>query len=735
MSTDVRRRGRPLGVVARIAAWTTRHRGRVLLAGVIVLVVAVALFKSAGNDFSNSLTLPGTQSQAAVNALQRDFPQRAGDQDQIVFATAHGSVTSAATKARIASALTQVTHLPHVVSVASPYTSAGAHQISPDHTVAFATVTFDEQARSLPVAAINKVISTAQAAHTGSLQVELGGQAIEHAKKPSLGSATLIGLLAAMIILLITFGSFIAMGLPIITALLGLGVGISLAGLISHVTQIPDFATELAAMIGLGVGIDYALFIVTRFRENRQHGDSVDVAVTQAMDTAGRAVLFAGATVILALLGQLVLGVGLLSGLAIASALVVLTTLLTTLTVLPALLSRFGDRIGRRSSRLSRSPRPAGRLSGAWLRWSHAIARHPWRGVITGLIVMLGLAVPALSLRSGTSDAGNDPTSQTSRHAYDLITRGFGAGHNGPLQVVIRLPHRDDTAAVTAVTRALHAQHDVASVAAAQISPAGTTALINAYPRSSPQSAATTSLVNHLRDAVLPQVQHATASHVLVGGATASAVDFSHVLSTKLALFIGIVLILSAILLALVFRSLIVPLQAAVMNLLSIGASLGVIVAIFQWGWLGGLLGVTPGPIESFIPEVLFAIVFGLSMDYEVFIVSRIHEEWVRSHDASAAVHHGMATTGRLITAAAAIMICVFASFALGDIRDVKLFGISMASAVFLDAFVVRSLLLPSVLQLLGPRTWWMPDWLSRRTPRISIDADIPVLVPALEER
>ena len=301
--------------------------------------------------------------------------------------------------------------------------------------------------------------------------------------------------------------------------------------------------------------------------------------------------------------------------------------------------------------------------------------------------------------------------------------------------MVVRLSRRDDTAAVTAVTGALRAQRDIASVAPAQISPAGTTALINAYPRSSPQSAATTRLVNHLRDAVLPQLHRATAPRVLVGGATASAVDFSHVLSTKLPLFIGIVLILSAILLALVFRSLIVPLQAVVMNLLSIGGSLGVIVAVFQWGWLGSVLGVTPGPIEAFIPEVLFAIVFGLSMDYEVFIVSRIHEEWVRSRDSSAAVHHGMSTTGRLITAAAAIMISVFGSFALGDNRDVKLFGISMASAVFLDAFVVRSLLLPSVLQLLGPRTWWMPAWLIRRTPQISIDAEIPILTPVLEER
>ncbi|MGH2895416.1 MAG: MMPL family transporter [Solirubrobacteraceae bacterium] len=348
---------------------------------------------------------------------------------------------------------------------------------------------------------------------------------------------------------------------------------------------------------------------------------------------------------------------------------------------------------------------------------------------------MLGLAIPALSLRAGTSDAGNDTTDLTSRHAYDLITQGFGAGHNGPLSIVVHLPRRGDVTAVNAVAAALRTQRDIASVSPAQLSPAGTTAVLDAYPRSSPQSAATTSLVNQLRDEVLPPLQRTTASRVLVGGASASAVDFSHVLSSKLPLFIAIVLVLSALLLALVFRSLIVPLQAAAMNLLSIGASLGVIVAIFQWGWLGSALGVTPGPIEAFIPEVLFAIVFGLSMDYEVFIVSRIHEEWIRRRDASAAVHHGMSTTGRLIIAAATIMICVFASFALGDNRNIKLFGISMASAVFLDAFVVRSLLLPSVLQILGPRTWWMPGWLNRRTPRITIDAEIAPLTPAMEER
>ncbi len=724
MSTPpVRKRRR--GMVARLAAGTMRHRRRVLVAWIVALVAVVGALKVTGANFSNALTLAGTQSQAAVNLLRHDFPTQAGDQDQIVFATAGGSITAAAPRARIGRALARVASLPHVVSVVSPYAAPGARQVSADRTVAFATVTFDAQARALPVAAIDRVIAVSQTARTASLQVALGGQAIEHAEKPSLGSATTVGLLAAVVILLLTFGSFIAMGLPIVTALLGLGVGIGLAGLGSRLIQIPDFATQLAAMIGLGVGIDYALFIVTRFRENRQRGEPVDDAVIGAMDTAGRAVLFAGATVIVALLGQLVLGVGLLDGLAIASALAVLTTMLAALTVLPALLSRYGERVGRRSPRLSRGRSAGAATPGGWLRWSQALARHPWRGVIAGLAIMLGLAVPALSLRAGSSDAGNDAAHRTTRHAYDLIAKGFGAGANGPLSVVVRLPRPHDPAAVSAVAVALRAAPDIASVSPARFSPASTTAVLAAYPRSSPESAATASLVRHLRGAVLAPIERSTATTILIGGASASAIDFSHVLSTKLPLFIAVVVVLSAILLALVFGSLIIPLQAAVMNLLSIAASLGVIVAVFQWGWLGGVVGVTPGPIEAFIPEILFAIVFGLSMDYEVFIISRIHEEWGRRRDAQAAVHHGMSTTGRLITAAATIMICVFASFALGDNRDVKLFGVSLASAVFLDAFVVRSLLLPSVLQLLGPRTWWMPSWLSRRAPRISLEPEL----------
>jgi RND superfamily putative drug exporter len=446
-------------------------------------------------------------------------------------------------------------------------------------------------------------------------------------------------------------------------------------------------------------------------------------------------VLFAGVTVILALLGQFLLGVGLLDGLATASALAVLTTMLAALTVLPALLSRFGDRASHRSGLLSRKRNAGAPGSGLWLRWSHGIARHPWRGAAAGLAIMLALAVPALSLRAGSSDAGNDTGTLTTHHAYVLIAEGFGAGANGPLSVVVQLPRANDNAAVRSVSTDLARTSGIASVSPARFSPAGTTAVVDAYPRSSPQSAATSDLVEHLRNAVLPRVERSTGARILIGGASASAIDFSHVLSGKLPLFIAVVLLLSAILLALVFRSVIIPLQAAAMNLLSIGASLGVIVAIFQWGWLDGLFGVTPGPIESFIPEVLFAIVFGLSMDYEVFIVSRIHEEWARSRDATAAIHHGMRTTGRLITAAAAIMICVFGSFALGDNRDVKLFGVSLATAVFLDAFVVRSLLLPSVLQILGSRTWWMPTWLSGRVPHLSIDPELGSLTPALEDQ
>jgi RND superfamily putative drug exporter len=724
------------GILARLALRTARHPRVTVAAWLVLLVGALAASGALGTEFSNNFSLPGTESQRAANLLKRDFPAQAGDSDQIVLAARHGLVTEPAVRARVAPMLARVATIAHVTGVVSPYSAAGARAISPDGRVAFATVTFDKRANVLPTSAVERVISTATGASSPQLQIALGGQAIEQVQKPSLGAATVIGLLAAIVVLLITFGSVVAMGLPIVTALLGLGTGIGLAGIASHVIGMPNFSTELAAMIGLGVGIDYALFIVTRFRENyREQGDLMR-AIVGAMDTAGRAVLFAGATVIIALLGQFALGIEFLYGLAIASVLAVLMTMLAALSVLPALLARFGERIGRRKDGAradAAAEHQQQEARGFWTRWSALIERHPWPCAIVGLAIMLTLASPALSLRMGNSDAGNNPTGQTTRQAYDLLAKGFGPGFNGPLEVVASLPRAGDATTLAAIQGALRGAADVASVSPPRVSPRGLTAVFNVYPRSAPQSLATTELVTALRHQTLPPVAAATGATLLVGGTNALAIDFTRVLSNKLPLFIGVVVLLSALLLFVVFRSLLIPLQAALMNLLSIGAALGVVVAIFQWGWLGSFFNVKGAPIQAFIPVMLFAIVFGLSMDYEVFLISRVHEEWMRSRDARRATSRGLALTGRVITAAATIMICVFLSFVVGGERVVELFGLSLASAVFLDAFIVRSLLLPAVLHILGARTWALPDWLGRRLPHIAIDRELGT-VPAFEK-
>jgi RND superfamily putative drug exporter len=714
---------RRLGVVARAGSWAGRHRRLILIGWIVLLVGSLGISQAVGTNYSTNFSLPGTESQRATDLLKRDFPAQSGDSDQVVLRAREGRITDPAVRAQVEPMLKEVAALPHVTGMVNPYSPAGAHAVSADGQIAFATVNFDKRANVLPKASIENVISTAERARSKQLEVQLGGQAIEQAQKPSLGTATAVGLFAAMIILFITFGSLLAMGLPIVTALLGLGTGIGLAGLASQLIGVPSFAIQLAAMIGLGVGIDYALFIVTRFRENFRAGAELQPAIDDAMDSAGRAVLFAGVTVIIALLGQFLLGVSFLYGLAVASALAVLMTMLAALTVIPAALSRLGARVGRPSRRERVNPRePGAAPRGFWASWANTIQRHPWPGALAGLAIMLVLAAPVLALRLGNSDAGNNPPSDTTRQAYDLIAKGFGPGSNGPLEVVARLPHAGVSAALASVAGTLKATANVANVSPARLSPSGQTAVFNVYPRSAPQSLATTELVHSLRETVLPPVAHSTGTTLLVGGQQATTVDFTGVLSSKLPLFIGIVVLLSALLLLVVFRSLVIPVQAAVMNLLSIAASLGVVVAIFQWGWLGSFFNVKGGPIEAFIPVMLFAIVFGLSMDYEVFLVSRIHEEWGRSNDASCAVNRGLASTGRVITAAAAIMICVFASFALGDERVLKLFGLSLATAVFLDAFVVRSLLLPSVLELLGRRTWVFPAWLERHLPKLAID-------------
>jgi RND superfamily putative drug exporter len=719
-----------------IARWTMAHRRIVVVGWIIAAVGIFAVAGSVGKKTANDFTLPGTGTQHAVDLLRSRFPAQAGDADQIVFHAKAGTLSSSADRATIEATLGRIARLPHVTGVVSPY-APGAHAISRDRTIGFATVTFDHRANALPKRAVNRVITAAESVRSPTLQVELGGQAIEQAQQASLGFATVVGIAAAIIILLLSLGSFSAMGLPIATALFGLGAGVGVITLASHVVDMPDFASELALMIGLGVGIDYALFIVTRFRENyRTNGGDVAEAVTAAMNTSGRAVLFAGATVVIALLGMFALGVTILNGAAVAAAIGVVLVLSASITLLPALLGFAGRRIGdagRRAARTADEDRP-----GFWRRWGGHVQRRPALTAIVATALMLTLAAPALSLRLASSDAGNDPSTHTTRKAYDLLAKGFGPGFNGPLQMAVALPAAHDTAALTRLTASLRSTPGVASVASPRLNPTGTAAAVIAYPSTSPQSAQTSSLVTRLRDRVIPPIEQSTHARVFVGGATASQVDFAHVLASKLPLFIAIVVALAALLLMVVFRSLVIPVQAAVMNLLSIAASLGVVQAVFERGWLGSLFGVQAGPIDAFIPVLAFAIVFGLSMDYEVFLVSRVHEEWSARGDANAAVREGLARTGRVITAAAAVMVAVFGAFAISGNRVLAMFGFAMASAVFLDAVVIRMALLPAVLQLLGRTTWALPRWLDRRLPRVALESEPtakpqPRLEPALE--
>jgi RND superfamily putative drug exporter len=748
--------------VLRLARWSTTHRLYVALGWVVLLIAINALAQSAGTEYSNNFTLPNSDAQRASDLLQRSFPAQAGDRDTIVFKVSSGSVLDPAVRTRMSAMFAEVATLPHVTSVISPYVGAAAGKsISASGRIAFATVVFDEKANLLPTSAPERVVEVARAAIRPGLDVELGGQAIEATKKPGFGISTAVGLLAAIVILLLTFGSMIAMGLPIVTALAGLGTGLGVIALFTHVVDTPNFSSELAAMIGLGVGIDYALFILTRFREayatpGPTFHDSRE-SVVQAIDTAGRAVLFAGSTVVIALLGMMLLGVDFLYGVAISASIGVLLVMLASLTLLPALLSLAGARVaagGRRARRRARAAEQAGASiapaldgasgatatasGGAWIRWSAFVQRRPWAIASVAAMAMLVIAAPATALRLGSSDASNDPANQTTHRAYELLAEGFGQGFNGPLLVVAKVPNPQREAVENGVVAhtapatgkppveqlraAIAATPGVVSVAPAKLNPAGNVATITVYPRSSPQAYATSQLVTHLRQHVIPPVEARTGMTVYVGGVTAGAVDFATVLGHKLPLFIGVVVLLSALLLMIVFRSLVIPLQAAVMNLLSIGASLGVIVAIFQWGWLGSLMGTQQGPIESFIPVMLFAIVFGLSMDYEVFLVSRMHERWTLTRDNPRAVAEGLALTGRVVTAAAAIMVCVFLSFVLGEERVIKEFGLSLASAVFLDALVVRCMLLPATLNIIGRITWSIPAWLDRVLPRVSVE-------------
>jgi putative drug exporter of the RND superfamily len=722
--------------LGRLAGACYDRRRIVLGVWVLAIIGITLLTQVVGTHFENKFTAGNTPSQQAAKILATKFPSKSGDTASIVF---HTATPIADNKAQIDQVVENVGPLPYVRSVTGPFSPAGAHQISTRANIAFAQVQFSTDAADIPTSAVDRVVTTAQAAARPGFQVALGGSPISAVTRASPGSSEGIGILAAIIIMLVAFGSVVAMGLPVITALAGLGIGIALLELFTHLLVVPNFSLEMAALIGIGVGIDYALFIVTRYRQGLHEGRDPRAAVVTAGMTAGRSVLFAGSTVVISLFGLYLIGQPYMIGVATGCIADVLMVLIAALTLLPAMLGFVGhavDKLHLPGLLQSGGPPPE---NGFWHRWSRLVQRRAWVTGTVAALILIALALPLFSMRLAFTDAGNDPTSLTTRQAYDLLAQGFGPGFNGPLLIAADMHGPSDRAAVLRLQSAVAAHHQgIAYVTPAQFNSDDTGAVIIAYPTTSPQSAQTDTLVQTLRHDVIPPVVANTGVTAQVGGETASSIDAANFLDHRLWIVIGAVLVLSFLLLMVVFRSLVLPLKAVIMNLFSVGAAYGVMVAVFQWSWAGRIIGIgEKGPIDPYIPVILFVVLFGLSMDYEVFLLSRIREEWLKTGDNSTAVADGLALTGRIITAGAAIMFCVFASFVVKDPSHVlKVFGVGLATAVLVDATVVRMALVPSLMKLLGPANWWMPAWMDRSIPKISIEATpAPLPQPALARR
>jgi RND superfamily putative drug exporter len=711
--------------VAALARWCVRRRLVVVLLWLLALGGVTAAAAATGSAYSNNYEAPGTESGRATQLLRDGFPGLGGDVDSVVWHTTSGTVRSSDVEQAMTGTLDKIAALPGVASIVSPYEGRRSGQISSDGRTAYARVAFDDQAENIHKGQAQAVVDTAKAAGTKGLQVELGGSAIGLTESSGGHIAEIVGVVVAAVVLFLAFGSLAASLLPIATALVGVGTAYAGIVLLGHAMTVADFAPMLGMLIGLGVGIDYALFIVTRHRRGLKRGLPVAEAARNAVATTGRAVVFAGATVCIALLGMLILRLGFLNGVAIAASLTVVLTVAASVTLLPALLSFIGPRaLSRRERRrlYERGPQPE-IPTGLAARWSVFVERHPKLLGAVAVAVMALLALPTFSLHLGTSDQGNDPKSATTRQAYDLLAEGFGPGVNGPLTLVTRVGGAEDKLALDNLDTTLRATEGVAAVTPVTYNTGGSTAYLTVVPEYAPQSQETSDLVNRLRTDVLPRAEADTALDVHVGGVTASYDDFAAVIVGKLPLFVGVVIGLGCVLLLLAFRSLGIPLKAAVMNIAAVVAAFGVVVAIFQWGWGSELLGLgRAGPIEPFLPVIMVSVLFGLSMDYQVFLVSRMYEEWLETGDNRRAVRVGLAETSRVINSAAVIMISVFLAFVLSGDRVIAMFGIALASAVALDAFVLRTLLVPALMHLLGGANWWLPRRLDRRLPRISIE-------------
>ncbi len=690
------------GPLARLARFCHRRRRLVLLTWVVgaaaVIVVGFGFKAPADDDFTGG----ATESARAQDLIKNHFPQEKGDTVTLAI-RADGDVE--AVRPRVEKVIGTLAHAPHVVSVSSPYQAPG--QISGDRRTAFAPVQLDAVAAKVPISDITKMIADVRAASGDGMTLALGGAPVTAAETPAGGPTEGIGLLAAVIVLLIAFGSLLAMGLPIVTALFGIGTGLAAIGLLGHLLPAPGFGSIVAGLIGLGVGVDYALFIVTRYRESLAEGDDPEDATVHALATAGRSVMFAGLTVVVALLGLFVMQQRLLNAVAVAASVTVLMTMITAITLLPALLGFTGRRIDR--FRLPLLGRGTGRPLSE--RWAGVIQRRPWTGVLVSAVVLLGLAVPALSMRLSFPDASVQAHSTSGYTAHHLLAGGFGSGYDAPLIVVARPP-----ADAARVAGAVAHTPGIVSVTPVRTSRDGTAAMFVAYPRSGAQDAATPALVHRLRDTVIPGA--AGRSSVYVGGPNAGAIDFSDAVTSRLPWLIAVVVGLSLLLLLVLVRSVAIAIKAAVMNLLSIAAAYGVLTAVVQWGWLGHALGFPAHmPVTAWVPLFMFPILFGLSTDYEVFLISRIREEYDQGAGTRPAVTRGLARTARVITAAAAIMVCVFSSTLLGGDVQVKQIGLGLGVAVLIDATIVRMVLVPAVMELLGSVNWWLPAWLDRLLP------------------
>ena len=721
------------GALARLARACARHGWRTIAIWVVAAVAIVAASTTIGGTLVDEFTIPDSDAQRATDLLEQRFPQQSGEAAQIVFAAPEGqTLAQGGAPAAIRTALADAARIPGVEDVGNPLTGRAAG-LSDDGRIAYVDVQFSEQSFDVPKENVDQLENGTRAALEGTdVQVAFTGPVVQNSEAPETGTSELLGLIAAIIILLVMLGSVVAAGLPIVMALVSVGLGLTLLTLAAAVTNFNTITPVLATMLGLGVGIDYALFILTRFRQGIHDGLSGEDAAAAAVSTAGRAVVFAGLTVAISISALAVIGLDFITKLGLGAAITVVTAVVAAITLLPAILSLLGPRIdkGRVPFTRVRDASTAGAENTVMGRWGRFVTRHARSSAIAATALIVILAIPVFSVHLGSSDAGSNPPDTTTRQAYDLLAEGFGPGFNGPLLVTV--DQGRDPGAADRLAAAFRDTPGVASVSKPNVNDAGDTAIVTVYPTTSPQSTATQDLVDHLRGDVVPATLDGDGARAYIGGQTAAFDDVAQRIFERLPLFLLVVIGITFVLLSMAFRSIVVAIKASITTLMSAFAAFGILIAVFQWGWGMSAIGLDrTGPIESFLPVIVFAILFGLSMDYEVFLVSRIREEYVNGAGARPAITRGIGAIGRVVVAAALIMSVVFLSFLLGEDRTIKEFGVALGMAILIDAFVIRLVLVPAVMHLMNERMWYMPRWLDRVLPLLTIEPPTGTATPA----